>query len=259
MKGRNTSALKTVAVWLAALTYAGAVMYGDIQFLQVMNKAFPNDGIMRALAMAGAVMTAVSALTLPIALHWWFAPGLQFLWGIGFWVLDILALGLNAILAYQIAMGSLDPMMYTWQMLSPATPMLAVIGWGLVFLLDPSHKERAAIAEMQADQIETYAEQMRQAAKSDEVYQEILQAAKLQAREFAQSLHGQRAGNTGIVEMMPTKHANARASATPELVQVNARHNGNGHLQTAKPFEVEAIKPNRKPKSNDSGVSSPLA
>jgi hypothetical protein len=106
MKGRNTSALKTVAVWLAALTYAGAVMYGDIQFLQVMNKAFPNDGIMRALAMAGAVMTAVSALTLPIALHWWFAPGLQFLWGIGFWVLDILALVLNAILAYQIAMGN---------------------------------------------------------------------------------------------------------------------------------------------------------
>lgn len=151
MKNRNEKALKIVAIALAALTYAGAVMYGDIQFLQVMDKAFPNDGVLRALAVAGAVMTAASALTLPLALHWWFSPGLQFLWGIAFWILDILALGLNAILAYQIAVGKVDPMLATWQMISPATPLLAVVGWGLAFLLDRSHKERHAIAEMQAD------------------------------------------------------------------------------------------------------------
>jgi hypothetical protein len=213
-------------------------MYGDIQFLQVMDKAFPNDGILRALAMAGAVMTAVSALTLPLALHWWFSPGLQFLWGIAFWVLDILALGLNAILAYQIAVGKVDPMLATWQMISPATPLLAVVGWGLAFLLDPSHKERHAIAEMQAGQIDTYAEQMRQASRSEEVYAEILVAAKLQAREFAQSLHGQRVANgstsstnNGTSEPTSVKRGSAtRTNATHELVPVKPNRNGHGDI-----------------------------
>ena len=239
MKKRNEQALKVVAIALAALTYAGAVMYGDIQFLQVMDRAFPNDGILRALAMAGAVMTAVSALTLPLALHWWFSPGLQFLWGITFWVLDILALGFNAILAYQIAIGKVDPMLATWQMISPATPFFAVIGCGLAFLLDPSHKERHAIAEMQADQIDTYAEQMRQASKSDEVYAEILAAARLQAREFAQSLHGQRVAsastsstNNGKSEPASTKRGNGtKTNMTPELVPVKPGRNG--HSDTA--------------------------
>jgi hypothetical protein len=236
MKNRNEKALKIVAIALAAMTYAGAVMYGDIQFLQVMDKAFPNDGVVRALAIAGAVMTAVSALTLPLALHWWFSPGLQFLWGITFWVLDILALGLNAILAYQIAVRKVDSMLVTWQMISPATPLLAVVGWGLAFLLDPSHKERHAIAEMQADQIDTYAEQMRQAAKSEEVYAEILVAAKLQAREFAHSLHGQRVANVGTSnanngtpESTSSKRGTtAKINATPELVPVKSNRNGHG-------------------------------
>jgi len=235
MKSRNATALKMVAIALAALTYAGAVVYGDIQFLQVMDKAFPGDGLMRALAMAGAVMTAVSALTLPIALHWWFAPGLQFLWGIAFWFLDIGALGLNAILAYQVASGHVDGGLGVWQTLSPATPLLAVIGWGIAFLLDPSQKQRHAVAEMQADQIDTYTEQMRQAAKSEEVYQEILTAAKMHAREFAQSLHGQHAPSNGTFSMnettdaVPTKRApKAQASSDREPVAVKPSRNGHG-------------------------------
>ena len=190
MKSRNEQALKVISVALAALTYAGAVVYGDVQFLTVMDKVFPHDPVLRALSMAGAVMTAVSALTLPIALHWWFSPGLQFLWGIAFWCMDILALGLNSILAYELATGNADSLVATWQILSPATPLIAVIGWGIAFLLDPSHKERHARAEMEADQIDAYADQMRKAAKSDEVYQEILDAARMRAREFAESLSG---------------------------------------------------------------------
>ncbi len=133
MKSRNERALKTIAIALAALTYAGAVVYGDVMFLQVMRKAFPESGLLQTLAMAGAVMTAASALTLPLALHWWFAPGTQFIWGVVFWFADILALALNAMLAYQIAGGAVDSLISQWQVLSPATPLLAVIGWALPF------------------------------------------------------------------------------------------------------------------------------
>jgi hypothetical protein len=236
MKSRNEQALKVIAVALAALTYASAVVYGDIQFLTVMDKAFPHDPVMRALAMAGAVMTAVSALTLPVALHWWFSPGLQFLWGIAFWCMDILALGLNSILAYELAIGTHDSLIATWQIFSPATPLLAVIGWGVAFLLDPSHKERHARAEMEADQIDVYADQMRKAANSDEVYQEILEAAKMRAREFAESLSGRRNGGTSepsrpaCITQMPGVRREP-AQTTAGTTRMASKPGRNGHSE----------------------------
>jgi hypothetical protein len=185
MQSRTEKALKQLAVAMAALTYAGAVIYGDVMFLQVMNHVFPTDGVLRVLAMAGTVMTAASAIALPVAMHWWFAPGLQTVWGVLFWLLDIAVLGLNSILAYQVMNGLPTT---AWQILSPATPILAVVGWGVAFLLDPSQQRRHAIAEMQAAQIEIFAEQMRQATQSPEVYEEILAGARAQARRFAEGL-----------------------------------------------------------------------
>jgi len=241
VKSRNEQALKTISITLAALTYAAAVLYGDVQFLTVMQTAFPGDPMLRALAMAGAVMTAVSAMTLPIALHWWFSPGLQFIWGVSFWLIDILALGLNAMLAYELATGVTNSVITTWQIFAPATPLLAVVGWGIAFLLDPSHRERHARAEMEAAQIDTYADQMRKAANSEEVYAEILAAAKIRAREFAENLSGRR---------IPTKE-NASPIDTPEKAR------GNGHLQHTLDATIEPVKAKMARRSNNG--TDPLA
>jgi len=56
-----------------------------------------------------------------------------------------------------------------------------------------------------------------------------------------------------------TDAAESIAQRTREHFTRTMHGNGNGHWQTAEPFEVEAVKPNRKPKSNDSGAPSPLA
>lgn len=213
MKTRNEAALKFAAIALAALTYAGAVVYGDVQFLTVMEKAFPSDGVLRALAVAGAVMTAASALTLPIALHWWFSPGKQFLWGLLFWGLDIAVLGLNSILAYALAIGGVDGFLASWRELSPATPLLAVIGWGIAFLLDQSHATRHAELEMQADLNEIYAERKRQAAKSEAVYSVLLDSAIDDAREYAEKLGGRK---------MTTPPVSARAATPPSETNTTA-------------------------------------
>lgn len=192
MESRNTRAMKSLAIGLAALTYVGAVIYGDIMFLQVMGKAFPS-GIIGALAMAGAVMTAVSAITLPLALHFWFKPGLQFIWGVIFWLLDVAVLGLNSILAFAIASGVVtDSWLLIWGELSPATPLVAVFGWGLAFLFDPSQKLMHAKAEHEADLIDIYAEQMKQAAKEANTYEIIQRGAHQQAAQYAGYLTGTR-------------------------------------------------------------------
>jgi len=107
-----------------------------------------------------------------------------------FWVVDVAALALNAILAYGVATGTIDPGLMQWQQLSPATPLLAVIGWGVAFLLDPSHKLRHAQAELEADLIDIHAAQLRQAAKGEIIAETIITGAKQAAADTAAKLTG---------------------------------------------------------------------
>lgn len=187
METRNGQAVRMVALAGAALVYAGAVIYGDVMFLTIMQTTFP-DGLLGAMAMAGAVMTAASALILPLALHFWFAPGLQYIAGIIFWSLDIAVLALNAMLAYAMATGS--GLLATWAEFAPATPLLAVLGWGIMFLLDPSHKLRHAQLELESDLIDIHTEQLRQAAKDAGVSATITSGAKQRAADMAALLTG---------------------------------------------------------------------
>lgn len=212
---RNMLSLKTLALVGAILAYAGAVIYGDIMFLGVVQVAFPGSGIFQSLAIAGALVTALSALVLPIALHWWFAPGLQFVAGVIFWVVDIAALAMNSILAFQVASGGvIDPWIETWRAWSPATPMLAVLGWGLMFMLDESHKMRHAMAELEADQIDIYATRLRAAAKSQDVSDEITEAAKQAAWDFSQRLNSAHLPSKSRLDEL-IEAFKARASETP--------------------------------------------
>lgn len=187
---RNTNALKLLALGAAAVIYCAAVIYGDIMFLQVVGKAFPQSGVFASLAIVGALVTAASAIILPLALHFWFAPGLQFIGGVIFWAVDIAALMLNSMLAFQVAAGGgLDSFLGTWALWSPATPMLAVVGWGIMFMLDPSHRVRHAQLELEADQADIYANRLKAAAKSSEVDETIRAAANQAARQFAETLN----------------------------------------------------------------------
>jgi len=188
---RNLIGLKQLAIGASVLAYVGAVLYGDIMFLQIVGVAFPQSGIGASMAIAGALVTALSAIVLPVALHWWFAPGLQFIGGMIYWAADIAALTLNSMLAFQVASGlPLDSLMLVWRTWSPATPLLAVVGWGLMYLLDQSHKMRHAQAEQEADQIDAYAERLRSAARSEGVAQAIDEAAQAAAWRYAQRLSG---------------------------------------------------------------------
>ena len=171
------------------LMYAGAVIYGDVMFLQIVSKAFPSNGFLQSFAYAGAVVTAGTALALPLALHYWFAPGNQYIWGICYWVFDAVILGLNSILAYQIALAHVDPIFELWRNISPATPLFAVIGIGVAFLLDPTHAKRHAEMEGELDQIDLYKQHVQAAANSPEVKAVILEAAKQQAAEYAKGIY----------------------------------------------------------------------
>lgn len=229
MNDRKAQGIRFIVIGVAALTYALAVGYGDVMFLSVVSHAFPS-GFLAGLAIAGALATAASALLLPLALHFWLAPGTQFLVGIGYWVADILVLALNSILAYGLATGATDPWLLTWQELSPATPLLAVLGWGLIFLFDQSHALRHARLGLEADLAEAHAAQLADASRGADVQDIIREGAQAAARDYAHHLTGVRLTAQASPAALP-------AQAHPVLL-----HSTNGHKPPVAPPETPAGK-----------------
>lgn len=237
MRSRNEKALKYLAVIISALVYIGAIVYGDVMFIGTVQVAFPS-GFLGAVATAGAVVVGVSAIILPLAIHFWFSPGLQFVWGIVFWVLDILALSMNAILAHALATHLQDAWINQWANLSPATPMLVILGWGIAYLFDPSHKLRHAQLELEADQIDAYTQQLKQAALSGTVAQEIDAGARAAAAATVSHLVGKRIRVQSEPKSEPKPEVSGTKSHVPEFEEIAAmttptkksnRGNGDGH------------------------------
>lgn len=153
----------------SAAVYIGVVAFADILFLVLMGSIFP-PGPLSALATFGAVAGGLSALVLPIALHHWFAPVKQFAFGVVFLAVEWAVLGLNVLLSYQVweisqaspglaridALTRLPDWLAGWAVFSPASPLVALIGWGVVYMLDPDiqlswAKKIKAIMEMKAE------------------------------------------------------------------------------------------------------------
>jgi hypothetical protein len=190
MQSRTSQGVKKVVIVFAALIYAAAVVYGDIMFFTVISRVFPN-GFLGTLAMVGAFVAGGTALLLPIALHWWHAQGTQQITGYLFYGLDFAVLALNAMLAYQvISNGHLDWFFSTWLQICPATPLICAAGWAIVFSLDTSHQMRHAQQNLEADQIEIYAQGLRNAARSPQVKSVIEQGALLHAQQQVSQLLG---------------------------------------------------------------------
>ncbi len=187
---RTQKGIKVVVIAIAAIIYAVAVIYGDIMFLQIINRVFPS-GFLGTLAMLGAFVAGGTALLLPIALHWWHAQGTQQVVGYLFYSVDFAMLALNSMLAYKVLGNqSLDQFFGAWLQVTPATPLICAVGWGLVFSLDVSHKARHAQENLHADLHETYAQRLTNAANSPQVQAIIDSAAQEHARQTVQRILG---------------------------------------------------------------------
>src|SRR5581483_11481638 len=141
---RNEKALHYLLVGAAYVVYCLAVAYGDLMFLQVVSVMFSNDPLLHTLAFGGAIMTAASAILLPLAKIRWLMPGNQMIAGWLFWLVEVSLLAANAVLAYSLANNLSNELTADWRPFSPATPMIAVIGWGVLFMLDPRNQMRHA-------------------------------------------------------------------------------------------------------------------
>lgn len=146
--GRN-QALKTLAIGAGMLVYLGAIVYAGVHNWRLMTQGIQPDMVLWAAL--GVLALEISALALPIALHYWCHDPMQRIFAYGFYGVDLALIFANVILDYSLNTGGILPTwLETYRYFGvPATPVITGMGWSLLFLLDPAQKELAAFAALQ--------------------------------------------------------------------------------------------------------------
>ncbi len=202
----RASGAKAVLIVLAGIIYVVGVVYADVMFLSIVQAMFPT-GFLRTFAVVGAFLAGFTAILLPVAMHWWFAPGAQKIVGYLFYALDLGMMVLNVILAFQINQaGALDSNLALWKSFCPAVPVVCIIGWGLLYTLDNSHKIRDAQIALHHAQVLRVSQGMEAGMNTPEV-QGYLQDVGIQAtKDMATQLSGHIA--PGHSKAMQNGHSN---------------------------------------------------
>lgn len=212
----NQDAIKNIVIFFMAAAYVVGIGYAEIMFIQIVSKMFPT-GAAGGFATVGAVVAGVTAICMPVALHWWFSPGMQFAVGVLFYMVDLAMLAANAILSYQMAAGGpIDPFFLKWREFCPATPVFVVMGLALVFSFDISHKLRHQQIAIRALQITRVAQGMEQGMNTQEAQQYLAHIGMQAMWSTAQQLHGQALPQ---MQYLPTPQSATPLVSLPQGVQ----------------------------------------
>jgi signal transduction histidine kinase len=169
---QNQQAVARIAMVFVALIVVGVVGYAEVMYLQVMSKVFP-DGILKIVAMIGAVATGMSVLVLLIAKSYWFRPGTQMVFAWIFTGVEVLVLVLNVLISFALESGGhVDSYLALWYSLMPASPLVALVGWVLIISLDRSQQERHHAMEFEEE-----------VAAAEREHQKQVHRARMQLRD----------------------------------------------------------------------------
>lgn len=120
--------------------YWAAIVFAEVMFIQIMQDVFP-EGIVRGFAIVGAVMNGATACLMPFAKDKYFAPGKMHTAGLLLWGLDVVIMFLNVLLAFEVQQGIKTGGMFSWWYdFSPASPLMAVVTWGVLMVMSPEHE-----------------------------------------------------------------------------------------------------------------------
>jgi hypothetical protein len=218
MKHNQHHALKGVAITLSLIVYLAGLVYAGVRSFSLF--AATIDPNLLPLAVIGIVALELTAIALPLAIHFWTQPGAQRMAAMGFYALDLALIAANAILDAANHTGDIMPAFLVGYgvYIMPALPLVCMIGWSLMWLLDPTSRERDMRESVKAATHAALLSQSQQAAESADVTQAVEEAAQ----EAARALVGETLGNAPRRSATGTQSEPARAKMTrPTLATVN--------------------------------------
>jgi hypothetical protein len=92
----------------------------------------------------GLFTLELSAVGLPLAIHFWTAPGVHRIAALAFYFVDLALLAGNAVLDFRLNAGEAltQPMRLYLDFIAPATPLVVGLMWSVLFILDPANRIR---------------------------------------------------------------------------------------------------------------------
>ena len=170
MKEGRTRALKTLAFFASGLVYVGMILYSAVHNWHLLSMGVEPGYQM--LAALGVFALELTALTLPIAIHFWCHAPLQRIAALGFYLADLgLVIG-NVIIDYSIVsgVGGMPDWLTLYRFyVVPAVPIISGLGWALIWLLDPSARELATIETLRASTREVLAARIAESPKESDI------------------------------------------------------------------------------------------
>ena len=184
LKENNQADVRS-AVWgLGIFIYLSVLFYAGVRSYSLFRATIAPEYFW--LAALGIVAMELSAMTLPLAVHFATAPGPHRNFTYGFYALDLLVLVLNSVLdaghqSGTILIGFLNG--YGTYVV-PALPIMCLIGWSLWIALSPEAKRHDAERAIQASLRESLLDKIEQQMQHVDVTAQVQAAAQIQARQL---------------------------------------------------------------------------
>jgi hypothetical protein len=225
MRAQRRDAIRSAAMFMAVVLYGAVLIYTGVHNFNLISRTVAPD--QQLFAITALLCLEGASIFLPIAIHFWFAPGPQRMVGYLLYAVNFTIVITNTILD---AINNRADAMPEWLRLYatfvlPATPIFIGVGIAFIFLLDPSKKIHDARAAAEAASMDAMALHMREAANRDDVNEAIQLAALKDMHEATSRVTGVRP--LELPAPAPAKRARTAHKPRPtEVVVLNAEHAG---------------------------------
>lgn len=169
MQSQKRNAMKGVALVLALALYAAGIVYTGVHNFNLLSKGLGQDQQL----FAGVALLCLEggAVFLPLAIHFWLAPGGQRTVGYILYGANFFIVVLNTIADYMTHNATTLP---GWlgvyaMFVIPATPIMIMVGIAAMFVLDPSKQAHDITSAVLAARQKAVAQAMIDAANRPEI------------------------------------------------------------------------------------------
>ena len=224
MRAQRREAIKAAAMFMAIVLYGAVLIYTGVHNFNLISRTVAPD--QQLFAIVALLCLEGAAIFLPIAVHFWLAPGPQRMVGYLLYAAEFTVIIVNTIVdaIFNRAESMPDWLRMYATFFLPATPIIIGVGIAFIFLLDPSKKIHDARMAAEAAKHDMMAVSMRQQADAPEVGEFIDGQAKASVRQIV--------GMDKDAPQLPApsrKSRLARRFTRPRTEVVVIGRNGNGN------------------------------
>lgn len=186
MQTGKDQAVQSLVSFCGVLVYVAGVVYAEVHGYALLIRGVDPQFVLWSTV--GIVGLGISALFLPLGLHYSFHAPLQRIAAFCFYGVDLGLLVFNALVDYAFKTGTGEALpgwlLAYMEYVLPATPIIAAIGWSLLALLDPGQKQRGMIEMLRASTREALASRIAEQAKAVDISAEVDRAAAQMVRDI---------------------------------------------------------------------------